>query len=160
MLAPLAVLPLWWGDAVHASFMSQFTAALHPLLQVTVLAKIGEGAFGEVSLAHCSTYGNVAVKWIKPTKVGGRCGAACAPQGRGHVLPGQACLGRLCRQGLNASPEVPWLPLAPPFPLLLLLLRSLPAAPCLRSDPLLHPLPTSPCCRWSATGPRSGMRRS
>jgi serine/threonine protein kinase len=37
--------------------------------QVSVLAKIGEGAFGEVSLAHCSTYGNVAVKWIKPTKV-------------------------------------------------------------------------------------------
>ena len=39
--------------------------------QVNVLAKIGEGAFGEVSLAHCSTYGNVAVKWIKPTKVRG-----------------------------------------------------------------------------------------
>ncbi len=38
--------------------------------QVTVLAKIGEGAFGEVSLAQCSTYGRVAVKWIKPTKVG------------------------------------------------------------------------------------------
>lgn len=41
--------------------------------QVNVLAKIGEGAFGEVSLAHCSTYGNVAVKWIKPTKASG-CG--------------------------------------------------------------------------------------
>jgi hypothetical protein len=38
--------------------------------QVTVLAKIGEGAFGEVSLAQCDTYGRVAVKWIKPTKVG------------------------------------------------------------------------------------------
>lgn len=38
-------------------------------LQVTVLAKIGEGAFGEVSLAQCSTYGRVAIKWIKPTKV-------------------------------------------------------------------------------------------
>ncbi|KAL4860150.1 putative serine/threonine-protein kinase SIS8 [Chlorella vulgaris] len=37
--------------------------------QVTVLAKIGEGAFGEVSLAQCDTYGRVAVKWIKPTKV-------------------------------------------------------------------------------------------
>ncbi|GAB4816617.1 hypothetical protein N2152v2_003663 [Parachlorella kessleri] len=37
--------------------------------QVRVLAKIGEGAFGEVSLAECPTYGRVAVKWIKPTKV-------------------------------------------------------------------------------------------
>eukprot|EP00887_Chlorella_sp_A99_P004451 scaffold30.g4451.t1 len=37
--------------------------------QVAVLAKIGEGAFGEVSLADCPTYGRVAVKWIKPTKV-------------------------------------------------------------------------------------------
>ena len=34
-----------------------------------MLAKIGEGAFGEVSLAQCATYGRVAVKWIKPTKV-------------------------------------------------------------------------------------------
>ena len=41
------------------------------LRQVRVLAKIGEGAFGEVSLAECPTYGRVAVKWIKPTKVGG-----------------------------------------------------------------------------------------
>lgn len=37
--------------------------------QVTVLAKIGEGAFGEVSLCQCPTFGRVAVKWIKPTKV-------------------------------------------------------------------------------------------
>jgi serine/threonine protein kinase len=36
---------------------------------VTVVAKIGEGAFGEVSLCECPTYGRVAVKWIKPTKV-------------------------------------------------------------------------------------------
>ena len=51
-------------------------ASLPPLLsappacpQVNVLAKIGEGAFGEVSLAQCATFGRVAVKWIKPTKV-------------------------------------------------------------------------------------------
>jgi len=37
--------------------------------QVTVLAKIGEGSFGEVSLCQCPTYGKVAVKWIKSTKV-------------------------------------------------------------------------------------------
>lgn len=37
--------------------------------QVTVLSKLGEGTFGEVSLAECPTYGRVAVKWIKPTKV-------------------------------------------------------------------------------------------
>lgn len=35
---------------------------------VHVVAKIGEGAFGEVSLCECPTYGRVAVKWIKPTK--------------------------------------------------------------------------------------------
>jgi hypothetical protein len=37
--------------------------------QLTVLAKIGEGSFGEVSLCQCPTYGRVAVKWIKSTKV-------------------------------------------------------------------------------------------
>ncbi|KAG7667905.1 hypothetical protein Ndes2526B_g01686 [Nannochloris sp. 'desiccata'] len=37
--------------------------------QLTVLAKIGEGSFGEVSLCQCPTYGKVAVKWIKSTKV-------------------------------------------------------------------------------------------
>lgn len=42
-------------------------------LQVTVLAKIGEGAFGEVSLCQCPTFGRVAVKWIKPTKVSPCC---------------------------------------------------------------------------------------
>lgn len=35
---------------------------------VSVVAKIGEGAFGEVSLCECPTYGRVAVKWIKPTR--------------------------------------------------------------------------------------------
>jgi hypothetical protein len=29
------------------------------------LHKIGEGAFGEVSLASAPLYGNVAVKWLK-----------------------------------------------------------------------------------------------
>lgn len=43
-----------------------------------VLAKIGEGAFGEVSLAECPTYGRVAVKWIKPTKVSCAIGASAA----------------------------------------------------------------------------------
>lgn len=37
--------------------------------QLTVLAKIGEGSFGEVSLCQCPTYGRVAVKWIKSSKV-------------------------------------------------------------------------------------------
>lgn len=36
--------------------------------QVHVVAKVGEGAFGEVSLAECPNYGTVAVKWIKPSQ--------------------------------------------------------------------------------------------
>jgi hypothetical protein len=36
---------------------------------LAVLAKIGEGSFGEVSLCQCPTFGRVAVKWIKSTKV-------------------------------------------------------------------------------------------
>ena len=37
--------------------------------QLTILAKIGEGSFGEVSLCQCPTFGRVAVKWIKSSKV-------------------------------------------------------------------------------------------
>lgn len=36
---------------------------------LTVLGKIGEGAFGEVSLCQCPTFGRVAVKWIKSSKM-------------------------------------------------------------------------------------------
>lgn len=36
---------------------------------LTIIAKIGEGSFGEVSLCQCPTFGRVAVKWIKSTKV-------------------------------------------------------------------------------------------
>lgn len=32
---------------------------------VKVLGRIGEGAFGEVSLATCAIFGKVAVKWLK-----------------------------------------------------------------------------------------------
>jgi len=61
-------------------------------VQVVVLAKIGEGAFGEVSLAQCATYGRVAVKWIKPTKVGGAGLGWDAPA----VLSGLAYNGLCC----------------------------------------------------------------
>ncbi|CAL8468355.1 g7895 [Coccomyxa elongata] len=37
--------------------------------EVKVLGRIGEGAFGEVSLATCAIFGKVAVKWLKPGKV-------------------------------------------------------------------------------------------
>lgn len=30
-----------------------------------MLGRIGEGAFGEVSLATCAIFGKVAVKWLK-----------------------------------------------------------------------------------------------
>lgn len=39
------------------------------LNSLIILAKIGEGSFGEVSLCDCGTFGRVAVKWIKSTKV-------------------------------------------------------------------------------------------
>lgn len=38
------------------------------LSEVEVIKKIGEGAFGEVSLAMCKTFGKVAIKWLKPEK--------------------------------------------------------------------------------------------
>ncbi|KAK9826720.1 hypothetical protein WJX81_001147 [Elliptochloris bilobata] len=40
-----------------------------PKDEVKVLGRIGEGAFGEVSLATCAIFGKVAVKWLKPGKV-------------------------------------------------------------------------------------------
>ena len=36
-----------------------------PKDEVKVLGRIGEGAFGEVSLATCAIFGKVAVKWLK-----------------------------------------------------------------------------------------------
>lgn len=33
--------------------------------EVKILLRIGEGAFGEVSLATCAIFGSVAVKWLK-----------------------------------------------------------------------------------------------
>ena len=33
--------------------------------EVKILRMIGEGAFGEVSLATCAIFGSVAVKWLK-----------------------------------------------------------------------------------------------
>mmetsp|Transcript_38013 Transcript_38013/g.90296 ORF Transcript_38013/g.90296 Transcript_38013/m.90296 type:complete len:747 (-) Transcript_38013:278-2518(-) len=41
-----------------------------PQDEVKVLYKIGEGAFGEVSLATIPIFGKVAVKWLKPGKIG------------------------------------------------------------------------------------------
>jgi hypothetical protein len=37
--------------------------------EITVLGRIGEGAFGEVSLASSPIFGQVAIKWLKPGKV-------------------------------------------------------------------------------------------
>ena len=37
--------------------------------EITVLGRIGEGAFGEVSLATSPIFGQVAIKWLKPGKV-------------------------------------------------------------------------------------------
>lgn len=34
-----------------------------------ILGSIGEGAFGDVSLAHSPMFGKVATKWLKPNKV-------------------------------------------------------------------------------------------
>lgn len=36
-----------------------------PANEVKVLCKIGEGAFGEVSLATVPIFGKVAIKWLK-----------------------------------------------------------------------------------------------
>lgn len=33
------------------------------------MGRIGEGAFGEVSLASSPIFGQVAIKWLKPGKV-------------------------------------------------------------------------------------------
>lgn len=33
--------------------------------EVKILLRIGEGAFGEVSLATCTIFGSVAIKWLK-----------------------------------------------------------------------------------------------
>ena len=38
--------------------------------EVKVLGRIGEGAFGEVSLATCAIFGKVAVKWLKVRGLG------------------------------------------------------------------------------------------
>ncbi len=40
---------------------------------VKVLGRIGEGAFGEVSLATCAIFGKVAVKWLKARAQPGCC---------------------------------------------------------------------------------------
>lgn len=37
--------------------------------EISVLGRIGEGAFGEVSLATSPIFGQVAIKWLKPGKV-------------------------------------------------------------------------------------------
>ncbi len=51
----------------HLSGSSSITSSVHrvPKSAVNVLKRIGEGAFGEVSLALCATFGKVAVKWLK-----------------------------------------------------------------------------------------------
>jgi hypothetical protein len=33
--------------------------------EVQIVSPLGEGAFGEVTLANCKTYGRVAIKWLK-----------------------------------------------------------------------------------------------
>lgn len=35
--------------------------------EVSIIRRIGEGAYGEVSLAMCKTFGKVAIKWLKVT---------------------------------------------------------------------------------------------
>jgi hypothetical protein len=51
----------------HLSGSSSITSSVHrvPKSAVDVIKRIGEGAFGEVSLALCATFGKVAVKWLK-----------------------------------------------------------------------------------------------
>ena len=57
-----AIIPL---DLFQAD-KSFVTACLHFLQEeVKILMRIGEGAFGEVSLATCAIFGSVAVKWLK-----------------------------------------------------------------------------------------------
>jgi Protein tyrosine and serine/threonine kinase len=46
---------------------TRFVALLQD--EITVLGRIGEGAFGEVSLASSPIFGQVAIKWLKPGKV-------------------------------------------------------------------------------------------
>lgn len=41
--------------------------------EITVLGRIGEGAFGEVSLASSPIFGQVAIKWLKLGKVRSSC---------------------------------------------------------------------------------------
>ena len=59
-----------------------------------MLSSIGEGAFGEVSLAACTIFGRVAVKWLKVQLHGGP-----AVQQTPHLLH----LG--CTQAPCCSPE-------------------------------------------------------
>eukprot|EP00193_Tetraselmis_chui_P005078 CAMPEP_0177762862 /NCGR_PEP_ID=MMETSP0491_2-20121128/6567_1 /TAXON_ID=63592 /ORGANISM="Tetraselmis chuii, Strain PLY429" /LENGTH=803 /DNA_ID=CAMNT_0019278937 /DNA_START=1048 /DNA_END=3459 /DNA_ORIENTATION=+ len=58
----------WSGS----SSKSQHSVHYVPQEEVKQLCKIGEGAFGEVSLATAPIFGKVAVKWLKATKLGGR----------------------------------------------------------------------------------------
>ena len=50
------------GNAAWALFDNVHRVAKE---DVKVLGRIGEGAFGEVSLATCAIFGKVAVKWLK-----------------------------------------------------------------------------------------------
>lgn len=54
------------GDLVRVT-VRDFADMPLPVMQdeVKVLGRIGEGAFGEVSLATCAIFGKVAVKWLK-----------------------------------------------------------------------------------------------
>lgn len=58
----------WSGSSSKSSHSVHYV----PQEEVKVLCKIGEGAFGEVSLATAPIFGKVAVKWLKATKLGGR----------------------------------------------------------------------------------------
>jgi hypothetical protein len=60
---PLEVL----ASAPLQSLLANRSVARFEAATLRTLAKIGEGAFGEVSLVECETYGQVAVKWIKNT---------------------------------------------------------------------------------------------
>ena len=50
---------------------------------LNILGPIGEGAFGDVSLAHSPIFGKVATKWLKPSKVRARRLSARARHGHG-----------------------------------------------------------------------------